>query len=245
MINRTLIAILFALGMLFGGTFAAQQPAEPAEPAEPAPTQPADPVDPDEPAEPVDPVEPVDPIDEPVDPVEPDPEAPADPADPVEPIEPVEPADPVDPVSPADDVTTADFFSALTANPELTAFAQAFDTARIQDQLDPMAEWTVFAPADSVVFDQTAFEGPDALSTYIVEGAYSYEDLRAMAEEQGGSATLTTLHGQEITVELIGDMLLVAGVAQITEQDIEAGNGFVHVIDAVFQPTTAPAPAGG
>ncbi len=259
MITRSLIALLFAVGMLFGGSLAAEQPAQP---DAPAPTQPAEPMDPVEPADPVDPVEPIDPVEpepvepapiEPVEPVDPvEPEEPVDPIDPVapeepqplEPLDPLEPEEPLDPADPEDEVVFEDdFFTRLTENPELTAFAQAFEALGLQDQLDPMAEYTVFAPADTVVFDPTALETQEALATYIVEGAYTYADLRQLAEDGDGIATLTTMDGQTITVELIGDTLLVAGVAQITEQDIEAAGGYIHVIDAVIQPT--PAPIGG
>ncbi|MBA2666480.1 MAG: fasciclin domain-containing protein [Trueperaceae bacterium] len=139
-----------------------------------------------------------------------------------------------------------DFFTSLTANPELSSFAQAFQTGGFEQQLamDMDGEWTVFAPADTVVFDATAFDTDGALSAYIVEGAYSYDDLVQLAEEGDGTATLTTIDGQEITVELVDDVLMVAGVAQITEQDIEVANGYIHVIDSLIQPTMAPAVGG-
>jgi uncharacterized surface protein with fasciclin (FAS1) repeats len=163
--------------------------------------------------------------------------------DPAQPAQPgAEPAQPAQPGVMDPDQQHEDFLGALTANPELFAFTQAFQTAGIMDELGADEEWTVFAPADSVVFDQTQLETREFLSLYVVRGAYSYEDLREMAAEaEDGVATLTTLDDQEITVQLIGDTLFVAGVAQVTQQDIQVGNGYVHVIDALIFPVTAPA----
>jgi hypothetical protein len=218
MITRTLVAFLFAFGMLFGTASAAEAPLD--EPVEQPVEQPVGPVGPTEP-----------------EPLEPQPGVP-DPTDPDSPIDP-KPPDPIV----GDPLTHDDFFGALVANPELSAFAEGFQLAGFHETLAEEGEWTVFAPADSVVFDLAAFDTEDALATYIVEGAYSYDDLWQLAEDAGGSATLTTIDGREITVEIVDGMLLVAGTAQITRPDLEVANGFVHVVDATFQ--LEPAPAGG
>jgi hypothetical protein len=236
MLTRKLVALLFAIGVVFGGTFA-QQETPPAE----QPTQPTEPVQPGTPADdqPATPGAPGEGAQEPSQ----APEAPGGTPAPGAPAQPTDPAAPGMPGTPDATFGGDDFFTTLTANPELARFAQAFQTAGIEQHLAMLGEeeqWTVFAPGDSVVFEQADLGTQEAMSVYVVRGAYSYDDLFQMAQEQGGSATLTTLDDQEITVEILGDMLLVAGVAQITEQDIQAANGYVHVIDALIQPTFTP-----
>jgi uncharacterized surface protein with fasciclin (FAS1) repeats len=226
MIVRKLVALLFAIGITVGSAVAQEtQPTQPgAEPTQPA--EPGAPAAPGAPTQPGDPAQPG---------------TPAQPAEPGAPAEPTDPAAPAQPGVMDPDMLHDDFLGALTANPELFAFTQAFQQAGIMDELAADEEWTVFAPADSVVFDQTQLETREFLSTYIVRGAYSYADLRQLAEEGDGTATLTTIDDQEIEVQLIGDTLFVAGVAQVTQQDIQVGNGYVHVIDALIVPTLAPA----
>jgi uncharacterized surface protein with fasciclin (FAS1) repeats len=138
-------------------------------------------------------------------------------------------------------VEPAGFFTLLTEDSELTAFAQAFQQAGIDQQLDPMTEYTIFAPGDSVVEDATALAADEVLAFHIVEGSFTYDLLLQMATEAAGVTSLATLDGNEIIIEIVDDELLIAGVARITRQDIEAATGYIHVIDAVLEPAAAGA----
>ena len=201
MMIRTLIALMFALGMVASGALAqgtasqadAVQAAQPVEPVEP-------PVDPD------------------------DPDANGEPEEPavVFPIE--------------------DILSTLVRNPELVEFHSALQAAQVDLMFDPDQEYTVFAPTGEA-FEAEAFDAlrtQEALAFYIVQGTYSFQDLWDMAEAGDGVATLTTLQGLPLTVEIIDDQLFLEGAATVTQPDIPAQNGVVHVIDAVIQPTGEP-----
>ena len=63
---------------------------------------------------------------------------------------------------------------------------------------------------------------------------------RAAIEAGGGSATLTTVQGAELTASLQGGSVIltdaVGGTATVTATDLDASNGVVHVIDTVVMP---------
>jgi transforming growth factor-beta-induced protein len=158
-----------------------------------------------------------------------------------QPTQPAEPADPVDEeeaeaeapvVFPIEDV-----WATLTRNPELVDFYSAMQAAHVNLVFDAEQEFTVFAPTSEAFAE--AFDAQrtqDALSYYVVRGSYSWQDLWEMAEAGDGSATLTTINDLDMTVEIIEGELFVNGMVQITQPDIPAQNGFVHVIDGLIQP---------
>jgi uncharacterized surface protein with fasciclin (FAS1) repeats len=133
----------------------------------------------------------------------------------------------------------ADLMTTLTANPELTEFAasfeQAFGAEGVDLHLEPTAEWTVFAPANEVIPYAHTLHTEETISAYIVQGAYTYDQLWQLAEDAGDLATLTTLGGGELTIEIDGGTLLVGGIAQIRSQ-VGFANGYIHVIDNVLEP---------
>jgi uncharacterized surface protein with fasciclin (FAS1) repeats len=158
-----------------------------------------------------------------------------------------EPEEPADYEEAAEEADVDHVFSVLATDPELSVFARALEEAGFAEVLDPMTEWTVFAPINAAVSDETTLAAPEALSSYVIQGAFSYDDLYSMAESQGGMATLTTFDDQLITIELSEHgTLVLAGVANIVAEDMAASNGFVHAIDATITASAAaPAAAGG
>ena len=55
---------------------------------------------------------------------------------------------------------------------------------------------------------------------------------------------LTTLAEEDISVEATADGVVLNGSVRVTQADIEASNGIIHIIDAVLlpPPPTAPEP---
>lgn len=98
---------------------------------------------------------------------------------------------------------------------------------------------TLFAPTDSAF---TAignalpdFSSPNAVATYteilknhVVNGTYHASDLT-------DGMQLTTLHGTKVTVHL-GSGVMIDN-AQVTEADLNATNGVIHVINGVLVPS--------
>jgi uncharacterized surface protein with fasciclin (FAS1) repeats len=66
----------------------------------------------------------------------------------------------------------------------------------------------------------------ELLENHVVEGLYHLSDLI----DEG---TLTTVGGQELTVTVEGNMVLVNGV-QIVTPNVAATNGVIHILNAVM-----------
>ncbi len=123
-----------------------------------------------------------------------------------------------------------------------TTLATALITAELIPALsDPFAEFTVFAP-DNAAFDSlVATLGTDIngllampnlssiLLYHVVAGTVLSTDLV--------NGMVPTLNGQDVEINL--DMGVMVNLSNVTLADVTAGNGVVHVIDAVLLPSTA------
>lgn len=123
-------------------------------------------------------------------------------------------------------------------NPQLSQLVTAIQAAGLTDALEQANPITVFAPNNEAFqalgqSDLTALLADpqslgDRLQYHVVEGSYSTSDL-------SDGQTLTTLEGSDLQVSVDGDTVTVDG-AEIVQPDLQAGNGFVHVINGVLQP---------
>jgi uncharacterized surface protein with fasciclin (FAS1) repeats len=148
-------------------------------------------------------------------------------------------AQPVDPEAfePETFAGEAELLATLTANPQLEEFAAAIQQAFGDDfdaRFDSAEEWTVFAPWNDAMEYPHTLHTEETAVTYFVRGLYTYQDLWELAEGAGGSAVLTTLDGEELTVVIEDGTLRIAGVAQIQTQH-RAANAIIHVIDSLLE----------
>jgi uncharacterized surface protein with fasciclin (FAS1) repeats len=123
---------------------------------------------------------------------------------------------------------------AAQANEMLAPWLEAVEAAGLTDTLSGEGPFTVFVPAD-FVFDELPEDirnDPEALAnllrSHIVEG-----DLRSQDVFKAG--TLTTLAGNELTIEERGENAFVND-AQIINVNIPATNGVIHIINAWATP---------
>lgn len=118
----------------------------------------------------------------------------------------------------------------------------AVTAAGLADTLSGEGPFTVFAPTDEVfaalpagTLDELLADPEGSLSDvllyHVVEGA-------VMAEDVVGLDSATTLLGEEITISVEGDTVLLNDTVQVVTTDIEASNGIIHVIDGVLIPPT-------
>ncbi len=124
----------------------------------------------------------------------------------------------------------------------LSMFVSAVQKAGLTDTLNGAGPYTVFAPTDAA-FEALPAGALDALLSnrtllasvlghHVAEGRFTAANVTGMP-------TLTMLQGEPVTVTVQVDGGLKIDGALVNRTDIQAGNGVIHVIDAVILPPDA------
>jgi uncharacterized surface protein with fasciclin (FAS1) repeats len=134
---------------------------------------------------------------------------------------------------------TQDIVALAQATPDLSTLVDAVTAADLVETLQGEGPFTVFAPTNE------AFSAlGDTLDTLLLPEnreqlasvlTYHVVPSRALAADLSDGQTLETVSGETLEVQVEGDTVTVGG-ATVTQADIEASNGVVHVIDTVLQP---------
>lgn len=137
--------------------------------------------------------------------------------------------------------------------PNLTTLVAAVQAAGLATTLQGAGPFTVFAP-DNAAFEKipaATREGlmqpaqkaalTKILTYHVVPGRLTAADIAAEAQKGGGTATLTTVQGEKLTVKDAGGGKWTitdakGGTSTITQADVGQSNGVVHVIDTVLMP---------
>ncbi len=117
---------------------------------------------------------------------------------------------------------------ALRANENLTAFADALQSAGLADMLSGTKDYTIFAPAN-FAFDNasmSADQQADVLRGYIVEGKYTSIELL-------NAETLTALNGDTLNITTDSNALYVNNV-QVIDLNIPATNGVIYMLNGLL-----------
>ena len=126
------------------------------------------------------------------------------------------------------------------AEEEFTVLAAALEEAELLSTLNSAGSYTVFAPTDAAFADLLATLGitaeellaqpdlSDVLLYHVISG-------KIMSYELVDASTPATLNGETVTVDLDGGTMI--NDANVTDADIEATNGVIHVIDKVLVPS--------
>lgn len=137
-----------------------------------------------------------------------------------------------------------------TSNDDFSVLVEAVVAADLAGVLSGEGPFTVFAPTNAAFVaalealgiskeDLLASDGLAGILTYhVVAGKLLAADVLAAVEAGGGMAEVATVNGAPIMVEVVDGMVMINGTATVVATDIEAGNGVVHVIDAVILPPT-------
>ena len=135
-----------------------------------------------------------------------------------------------------------------TSSEDFSILVQAVVTADLAGALSGEGPFTVFAPTNAAfaaalealgITAEELLASPDLagiLTYHVVAGKLMAADVLAAIESGGGSVMVETLNGASITVEVVDGNVVIDGTATVTTVDLEAGNGVVHVIDAVILP---------
>lgn len=123
---------------------------------------------------------------------------------------------------------------------DFSTLLTAVETADLGETLSGEGPFTVFAPTDEAfsalddgaVEDLLKEENRDQLTSVLT---YHVVPAAAMAGDLSDGQELETVNGEMLTVSIDGDTVMV-GDATVTQADIEAANGVIHVIDTVMMP---------
>ena len=124
-----------------------------------------------------------------------------------------------------------------------SVFLDLVRAAGMEERLSNEGPYTLFVPDDDafqeasrIEFDtirQNAGRLSDTLNYHIVPGVHSTIDLL-------GIRTLRSLLGEDLTVEVAPEGVLINGAA-VVESDAWCTNGICHAISALLLPSTARA----
>lgn len=131
-----------------------------------------------------------------------------------------------------------------TSAGKFTTLLAALKAAGLNDSLNAAGPFTVFAPTDEA-FKRLAPGSVDSLlkdvpklkkilTYHVVPGNIAAKDVKA--------GEVRTLEGSPISVTVKDGHVAVNG-ARVTQADVVATNGVIHVIDTVLMPKSAGLPA--
>ncbi len=124
-----------------------------------------------------------------------------------------------------------------TAN--LSTLYSALQASGLDDALDTGGPFTVFAPSN----DAFAKMDPDELNTIISTPSlltsllqYHVVAAEVFSDDLSNGPVQTLLSGQTVDVSLAGGGVTLNGSSNVTDADIDASNGVIHIIDEVLIP---------
>lgn len=129
---------------------------------------------------------------------------------------------------------SADILATLEASGNFTTLVAALRSTGLADALTGSETYTLFAPTDEAFKarpDLAALnndELTELLRTHLLVGAVSSGDAAART-------SVSSVQGETLAISATGDAFTVNGVV-VTEADIAASNGVIHVIDAPLAP---------
>jgi uncharacterized surface protein with fasciclin (FAS1) repeats len=146
-----------------------------------------------------------------------------------------------------EEAAAADIVDTAVAAGDFTTLAAALEAAGLVETLKGDGPFTVFAPTDDAFAAlpegtvDTLLEDPqgdltDILTYHVVSGKVMAADVAGLDGQE-----VETLQGATFTVNVDGDNVTLTDAAgntvNVTQTDVEASNGVIHVIDAVLMPT--------
>jgi uncharacterized surface protein with fasciclin (FAS1) repeats len=127
----------------------------------------------------------------------------------------------------------------IDKNPSLRTLASTIDKADLQDTLKQSGPYTIFAPSDGafaalpaatrerLLKDENRALLRQILTYHVVPGSITSGQLK--------SGQVKTQSGGTVNVQVDGAKVKV-NQSQVTQPDIQASNGVVHIIDRILLP---------
>jgi uncharacterized surface protein with fasciclin (FAS1) repeats len=133
---------------------------------------------------------------------------------------------------------TGDLIETATAAGSFTTLARALEAAGLVETLKGEGPFTVFAPTDEAFAKlpegtlDALLEDKEKLAAiltyHVVPGEVTSEQVATLTSAR-------TVNGKELTIAA-ADGKVTVGNAAVTQADIPATNGVIHVIDSVLLP---------
>lgn len=140
-----------------------------------------------------------------------------------------------------DEAATMNIVETAQATPDLSTLVDAVVAADLTGTLSGEGPFTVFAPTNDafaalppaelqrLLQPANQDELAKILTYHVVAGDVKAADLT-------NGQKVETVEGQDLTVTIKGDKVMLNDSATVVQADIETSNGTVHVIDGVLLP---------
>jgi uncharacterized surface protein with fasciclin (FAS1) repeats len=151
-----------------------------------------------------------------------------------------------EPTEDSAETAEADIVDTAVAAGSFTTLATALEAAGLVETLKGEGPYTVFAPTDDAfaalpdgTLDDLLAEPEgaltDILTYHVIEGEVMAADVLTMDGQ-----SVATVQGAELTIRVDGDQVMLedatGATVNVTQTDIGASNGVIHVIDGVLMP---------
>ena len=137
-------------------------------------------------------------------------------------------------------------------NADFSTLFSAVQAAGLVETLNGAGPFTVFAPTNAA-FEKIPAETLQGLLTpeqrdtltavltyHVVSGRVDAATLIEQIQAGGGSATVTTVQGGELTARVVEGGVVLTDAAgnesRVVQTDVTASNGVIHAIDTVVMP---------
>jgi len=137
-------------------------------------------------------------------------------------------------------------------SPAHTTLVAAVKAADLVSTLKSAGPFTVFAPTndafgklpagtvETLLKPENKAKLASVLTYHVVAGNLMAADVVAAIKKGNGKAEVTTVNGQNLTITLMGDKVMITDAngnsAHVVAADLKGSNGVVHVIDSVVLP---------
>jgi uncharacterized surface protein with fasciclin (FAS1) repeats len=139
-----------------------------------------------------------------------------------------------------------------SASTDHTTLVSAVKAAGLVETLAGPGPFTVFAPVndafgrlapgtlDTLLKPENKATLTKVLTYHVVPGTLLLADLKTQMDAGGGTATLTTVEGEPLTVTAEGAAIKITDVngnaSYVMQPDVKQSNGVVHVVNGVLIP---------
>jgi uncharacterized surface protein with fasciclin (FAS1) repeats len=141
--------------------------------------------------------------------------------------------------------------SKAMATPELSTLVSAMQSAELAEMMKTQeGPFTVFAPTndafakvpkatlDMLMLPENKADLQKVLTYHVVNGKITSEQLVQSIKDNDGTYKFVTAEGSELTAMMSGENVVLKDengkTATITQVDVDASNGVVHIIDSVL-----------